>query len=280
MNRQRLYWVLGITAGLLLLPLLTLQLIPDQVYEQAATRLLADQGITMQAGRLTVGFPATVKADDLTLGTATDSMLKIDQLRARPQLLPLLLGRLFLKLDGRIGSAGTVQGRLQVAPQLGGQVQVNELQLGDLPVTTAVFGSGLRGTARIDLTISETAASGLGGDIKLQISDLQLQQVRLASLPLPNVTFPEVRGLAKLTGQTITLNNLALQGSGLYARLSGKINLAPQAPLQVQLELMPSAELLASQQSVFLLMLPFQVTPGSYRLPIGGTLHSPQLAVR
>ncbi len=280
MSRQRLYWAAGITAGLLLLPFLALQLIPDQTIEQTVVRLLASRGITMQAGRFTVGFPASVNASDLTLGTTSDTLLKADQLRVRPRLLPLVLGRLSLKLDGRIGAAGTLQGQLQVAPRLEGNLQVNELQLGDLPIAATVFGSGLSGVGRLDLSITDADERGVSGDIKLQIRNLRLQQVRLGSLPLPNVTFPEVRGLAKLQGQTVALTNLALQGSGLYARLSGTLNLAPQAPLQLQLELMPDAELLASQQSVFLLMLPFQVTAGSYRLPIGGTLNSPQLATR
>jgi type II secretion system protein N len=280
MTRQRLYWAAGITAGLLLLPFLALQLIPDQTIEQAVVRLLAARGIRMQAQQFTIAFPATVTASDLRLGTTTDTLLKADQLRLRPRILPLLLGRLSLVLDGRIGTHGKLQGQLQVAPRLAGQLQANELQLGDLPALTTLFGNGLSGTARIDLAMSETPGSALGGDIKLLVRNLRLEQVRLASLPLPNVTFPEVRGLAKLKGQTVTLNNLALQGTGLYARLSGAVNLAPQAPLQLQLELMPDAELLASQQSVFLLMLPFQVTPGSYRLPISGTLHSPQLASR
>lgn len=280
MKRQRLYWAAGITAGLLMLPFLALQLIPDQTIEQALVRLLAARGITMQAGRFTVGFPASLNASDLTLGTPSDTLFKADQLHVRPRFAPLLLGRLSLSLNGRIGAAGRLQGQVQVAPRLTGLIQAQELQLGDLPVLTTLLGSGLSGVARIDLTLSDTPATGLGGEIKLQVRNLRLQQVRLASLPLPDVTFPEVRGLAKLHGQTITLNNLALQGTGLYARLSGAVNLAPQAPLQLQLELMPDAELLASQQSVFLLMLPFQVTPGSYRLPISGTLHSPQLASR
>lgn len=280
MSRQRLYWAAGVLAGLLLLPFLALQLIPDQTIEQTVVRLLASHGITMQAARFTVGFPASVNASDLTLGTTNDILFKADQLRVRAQLLPLVLGRLSLKIDGRIGTAGSLHGHLQVAPRLEGQLLANELQLSDLPIAATVFGNGLSGVARLDLSITEANDSGVGGDIKLQVHNLRLQQVRLASLPLPNVTFPEVRGLAKLQGQTVTLTNLALQGSGLYARLSGTINLAPQAPLQLQLELMPDAELLASQQSVFLLMLPFQVTTGSYRLPIGGTLNSPQLAAR
>jgi len=140
MSRQRLYWAAGITAGLLLLPFLALQLIPDQTIEQTVVRLLASRGITMQAGRFTVGFPASVNASDLTLGTTSDTLLKADQLRVRPRLLPLVLGRLSLKLDGRIGAAGTLQGQLQVAPRLEGNLQVNELQLGDLPIAATVFG--------------------------------------------------------------------------------------------------------------------------------------------
>jgi type II secretion system protein N len=280
MNRQRLYWVACIVTGVLMLPFLALQLIPDQAIEQAAVRLLASHGITMQARQFTVGFPASVSTSDLTLGTTTDTLFKADQLRVRPRFFPLLLGRLSLVLDGRIGATGRLEGHVQVAPRIKGQVLVNQLQLGDLPALTSAFGNGVSGAARIDLTLSESSRNDLGGEIKLQIRNLRLQQVRLASLPLPDVTFPEVRGMATLQGQTITVNNLALQGTDLYARISGTVNLAPQAPLQLQLELMPEAELLASQQSVFLLMLPFQQAPGSYRLPIVGTLQNPQLAIR
>lgn len=280
MKRERILLLLSVLIGMGLLPFIALQLVPERSIEEAVKRLLAQQGLTLNIRKLVVSFPAVVTITDLTLGNDSKSFLKFDRLRLRLHVTPLLLGRLSCAVDGTIGTRGTVTGRLTIAPRLEGNLQAKEISLASIPALTATLGPGISGSSTIDLSLSSTEAHGTSGDLKLQIRDLQLRNSHISSLPLPDVVFPDVRGLAKLKGQTVVIDNLALQGKGIYLRLNGSVILTQQAPLNLQLELLPDADLLATQKSVFLLMLPYQVSPGSYRLPIIGSLSHPQLGSR
>jgi len=267
-------------AGLLLLPVLAFEFIPDQILEQTTQRLLAEQGISMHATRFRSSFPAGIKAEGLSLGDATTTALKVDRLLLRLRLLPLLIGKVSCSLSADIGETGKLSGMLTVTPRLSGDVTVSTLELQDLPILTNTLGNGIRGTTRLEVTMDTAPKSGAVGNARLSIANLTLKGVTISGMPLPNAVFPTVRGLIKLKGQTLQIENLALEGDGIYLRLTGSTMPAPNAPLNLTLELLPSAELLRSQQTVFLLMLPYQVSPGHYRLPIGGTLASPQLSKR
>lgn len=282
MTRQyRIVTAAVILAGLLLVPFLTLQFIPNHVLEQSVQRLLASQGVTMQASRFSRSFPVGVLAEDVTFGnTAGTNVFKAKRLRLRLQLLPLLLGRVSCFLQADLGSKGKLSGVLTIKPQPSGTIQVNDLDLGDLPLLTTALGSGIHGTTRLDLAITTAQKTGTTGNIRFAIADLQLAGVKIGGMPLPDASFPEVRGQIKLTDQTATIENLALQGNGIYLRLSGNAPLNSTTPLNLSLELFPSPELLTSQQSLFLLMLPYQISPGSYKLPITGTVANPQLLKR
>ncbi len=273
-------WLAGAATALFLLPLLTLQFIPDQVVEQAVQRLLAGHGITLQARRFQITFPAGIRMEGLTLGDGADTLLRAEQCAIRLRLLPLCIGRVSCSLSARIGAGGRLMGDLTLHPRLQGDIQLHNLDLADLPILTSALGSGIHGATSLHCTLADSPSTGLTGRLRLQVHNLRLQSVRISSLPLPDATFPLVRGLITLKGRTLSLTSLALQGDGIYLRLSGAASLAPAAPLNLTLEIMPDAQLLNRQQSVFLLLFPFQTSPGSYRLPIGGTLAHPQIAGR
>lgn len=266
-------------SGLLLLPPLTLHFIPDSILKQSAQRMLASKGIIMQATQFESVFPAGIQAEALTLGDATTTAFKADHCIIRQRFLPLLIGRFSYSIDGKIGVTGRFSGVIDITPNFKGSVEITKLSLSDVPALTSALGPGISGTTHINLLLNTPQNSDSSGDIKVHIRDLQIRDTHLGGLPLPDVVFPEVRGLAKIKGQVIKIDNLALQSTDLYIRLNGTISLTQQAPLKLQLELLPNADLLSKQKSVFLMMLPYQLSPGIYMLPINGTLTRPQLAL-
>ncbi|CAH2031553.1 type II secretion system protein GspN [Trichlorobacter ammonificans] len=261
-------------AACLLLPVLTVLMIPDRVIERFVVRSLASRGVTLQAERLGTAVPLGLKGSGLAIGDGNATYLTIDRASVRLRLLPLLTGTVAASLEGRIG-AGTIGGSVTLYPSPGGNLQVSGLQLAELPVLTRTIEGSITGTLQLDAEFK-----GASGEAKLRISSLGLSKAKLAAMPLPDLTVPDTRGLLKLSGSTVSIASLAMQGEGIYLRLTGSLPLAPSAPLALNLELLPTAELLERQKSVFLLMFPYLTSPGRYTLPIGGTLASPQLTPR
>ena len=271
----------ALLVGLLLLIMLAFWFISDRSLEQAIRARLEQQGLTLQARNLRTTIPFALAADQLTIGDLNGAWLTVEQLRLRLQLLPLLTGRVSLSVSGRSGS-GSMFGSFSIYPlkKRSGTIRIAGLELADIPLLTSKLGGQLRGTARLDLDFTTQQNGLLTGTSKLQITALELKAASIAGMSLPDLTVKEARGLVTTSGPRITVNSLAMQGDGIYLRLTGSTSITPSAPLNLSLQLMPTAEFLERQKSIFLLMILYQTAPGSYTLPISGTLASPQLAGR
>lgn len=271
----------ALLAGLLLLIMLAFWFISDRSLEQAIRARLEQQGLTLQARNLRTTIPFALAADQLTIGDLNGAWLTVEQLRLRLQLLPLLTGRVSLSVSGRSGS-GSMFGSFSIYPlkKRSGTIRIAGLELAGIPLLTSKLGGQLRGTARLDLDFTTQQNGLLTGTSKLQITALELKAASIAGMSLPDLTVKEARGLVTTSGPRITVNSLAMQGDGIYLRLTGSTSITPSAPLNLSLQLMPTAEFLERQKSIFLLMMLYQTAPGSYTLPISGTLASPQLAGR
>jgi len=266
----------ALVTGCLFLPLLVWQMIPDQAIRQFLTRTLASQGFSLQARQLGTTFPIGLKATGLSIGDDVTSYLAMDRVTMQLRLLPLFTGKLAVNLESRIGT-GTASAAVTLYPRTQGTLFVNNLDIASIPAATNAIEGSIKGTLNLEAAFRQTSGS-VTGEAKLRINSLALSGAKVSAMPLPDLTVPETRGLLKLNGPAIDITNLAMQADGIYLRLSGKLPLTPAAPLNLTLELMPSAELLERQKSVFLIMFPYLTAPGHYRLPISGTLSSPQLA--
>ncbi|QOX78396.1 type II secretion system protein GspN [Trichlorobacter lovleyi] len=268
-------------AGLLLVMMLAVWFISDRSLDQALRERLEPQGLTLQARNLRTTIPFALAADQLTIGDLNGAWLTVEQFRLRLQLLPLLTGRVRLSLSGQSGS-GSLRGSFSVYPlkKRSGSIRIAGLELASIPLLTSKLGGQLRGTARLDLDFATQQNGLLAGTAKLQIAALGLKGASIAGMSLPDLTVQEARGLVTTSGPRITVDSLAMQGDGIYLRLTGSTSITPNAPLNLSLQLMPTAEFLERQKSIFLLMMLYQTAPGSYTLPISGTIASPQLAGR
>lgn len=279
-RNERLLLLAALLLGSVLLLPLAWWMLPDQLLLQAINRQLTPQRLTLQARQLTTTFPFSIISREATLSTSHDNrlLITVDQMKVRLQLLPLLRGRLSCSTVGSIG-AGQLQGLLTGYPTVAGTLQMQDVALDRLALVTGALGSGVSGTGRLELQFSRKAG-GVSGEARLRITNLQLQGVRLGTLPLPDLVIPEARGLLQLQGTTLIISNLALQAVDSYLRLSGSLPLNPTSPLSLSLELLPATAMLEKNRGLFLLMAPYQTAPGAFRLPIGGTLASPQLQGR
>lgn len=253
-------------------------MIPDASFRQLLQGLLTPRGINFEARRLGAQFPLTLAAEDLILGDAEGSWIKFDQCRVRLQLLPLLKGSVRCSIAAQIDQ-GDISGAFTLYPnrELGGELHAEKLQLAEIPAVTSRLGTETRGIARFDLKLSQHD-SALQGETRLQIKDIRLKESKLGGMRLPDLAIPEARGLLKIQGQLIKVDNMALQGEGVYLRLTGSAPINTTAPISLTLELLPTAEFYERQKSIFMFMFPYQVSPGNYKLPIGGTLAHPVIS--
>lgn len=270
----------GLLVALLCLPWLTLCFIPDELLLGALNRQLHDKGLNIRAERISRLLPLGIGVQKMVLADQNQDWLKLDQARVRLQLLPLFTGKISISLQAALNNA-RISGSSSVWPTVNGNFQATGLELADLGVITNLLGGGsIKGRTRLDLTLQQKPKAAPQGTLKLQVQQVELHNARLSGLQLPDITCPELRGLLRLQGTILSIDNLALQGDGIYLRLNGTAPLSAVAPLNLALELMPTAEFLEKQKSLFMFMLLYQTSPGSYKLPIGGSLASPQLISR
>ncbi len=266
-------------AALTMLPWLTMFFIPDATLLHGLNNFLAPQGLTVTCRSLGRPFPVGISAQGLTISDSSSTWLQADRVSIRLRPLHLLLGRLSFSASAAI-KKGNINGVLTLKPKIDGQFTVENLELADIPLLATATGGKVKGKARIDITINQKGKGPVEGSAKLQIRPVELQGAKVGSMQLPDLNSDELRGVIKLNGQNVIVDNLALQGKGIYIRMNGTAAVSSNSPLNINLDLMPTAEFMETQKSVFLLMLQYQTTPGNYRLPISGTINSPQLAGR
>lgn len=268
----------AILAAILLLPYLTLCFIPDQAILKALNSAVAEKGLFIQADSLGRPFPLGISARKFVVSDKSGAVwLRGDLARWRVNIRQLLVGRLGFTVSLQLAS-GQLDGSVTAWPSVAGKLHGSGLDLSQLPLLESATGGGkLVGTASLDLMISQKGKGIVEGDLRLQVRPLALAGANINGLKLPDIKTDELRALLKLKGQAVTIDNLALQSDGLYLRLAGNLPLSATESLSVTLDLMPAAELLEKQKSLYLIMLPYQQSPGNYRINIGGTLSSPQL---
>jgi type II secretion system protein N len=276
--RPRLVTVAAIPAALLLLVLFTLLFIPDRELKGVAVRALAREGYTLRAARFGKAFPLGVTCRDLHIENDRGEVFRADEAAVRLRLLPLLAGRVVLGYEVRIG-AGRVEG--EIAPLGRGRLTLDArgVRLDDIPFFTTVAGARVKGAlrARADFRGQGPAATG---ELKLEVTGAEVGGVKISELPLPDAAYRRVQGMLRAGGGKLNLESFTLEGDGMYVRLKGDLPLGPAlaaSPLNLTIEIMPTAEFLERQKFVFLLLVKYQTSPGHYEIPVRGTLGKPAI---
>lgn len=277
--RRWLTGVLVLLAGVLLLVVLTLLFVPATDLVGVVQRGMARQGLTLEVASVGRAFPLGITARRVTLIAEQGQLMVVDRLTCRFHLLPLLLGRLQWSAEAVIGSGHlTLAGSLGKRPEL--TVDSSGLRLERLPVLkTALGGGSVQGGFRVSGALTGNWPQATGS-LTVDATAVDLQGVSLGGMRLPDALYRTVRGQLAIGNGTVTVQSIALDGEGIYARLSGTLPVtAPitAAPLSLKFELMPKPEFMERQKLIFLLLVKFLVSPGNYHLPIKGTLGAPSV---
>jgi type II secretion system protein N len=279
MNLRRLVLVGStVCCGLLLLLMLTLLFLPSRELVGVVQRAIARQGLTLTVGSVGKVVPLGIVARQVVLGSPQGEIVTIDRLVCRVHLLPLLLGRLQWRADATLGTGSlSLVGTLGKQQRL--QVSSSNVRLERLPLLKTALGGSVQGAVAVQGTLLG-AGPAAKGTLTLDATAVDLREVSLGGMRLPDAVYRSMRGALAVAGGTVALQSIALEGDGVYARLKGSFPvMAPftAAPLNLTLELMPRAEFMERQKLIFLLLTRFMVSPGNFQIPIRGTLGAPSV---
>ncbi len=264
-------------AVLVLFLLFSYLLFPTERIDVALAQLLSRQGLTL-APAVHKTFLPGLAWDDLLLSSEQGPLLSCRRLQARVLLLPLLAGRAVVSGGATIG-----KGHLDVRYALNGKaaldLDADGISLADIPFFKSVLGAKAAGSLWSRGTL-QRGAKGLGGDLKLEVKNLEFSGVKLGAFPLPDAANLKTQGMVRVVGGNARLESFTLEGDGIYMRLSGDLPSGANAgvtPLNMSLEIMPKPEFLEKQKLVFMLLAKFMTSPGVYTVPIRGTLLKPEI---
>lgn len=241
----------------------------------AVNQVLAAQGLMLSPEARKTILPGVVW-DNPLLSSDQGALIGCKQLKLQLRLLSLLTGRMALGVTGVIGS-GLVTLEYGLTGQDALKLYVKDIGLADIPFFKTALGAKAGGILWSEGSITR-GSTGLNGDLKLEVRQLELSGVKLGAFPLPDVADLGSQGMVRVKNGVARLESFTLQGEGIYMRLSGDLPSganAANAPLNLTLEIMPKPAFLDSQKLVFLLLAKFMVSPGVYRVPIKGTLLKP-----
>jgi type II secretion system protein N len=250
---------------------------PSQRIEYELIKSLEEQRLSISPG-LHKTFVPGLRWNNPVLSSDQGPLVKCDWIRFQPRLLPFFRGRMVVGASSMLGG-GLLDADYGVTGKQVLKLHISGVALSEIPFFRTVLGARAGGTlwSEGDFTRS---ATGLNGELRLEVQQLQLSGVKLGAFPLPDVSNLLSRGMVRVTGNVARLESFTLQGNGVYMRLSGEIPTAgavANAPLNLVLEIMPKPDFLDNQKLVFVMLAKFMVSPGVYRVPIRGTLLKPEI---
>ena len=250
---------------------------PTARIDSMCAQVLSRQGLTLAPAVHKTLLPG-LAWDNLLLSSQQGQLLSCERLQVRPLLLPLLIGRAVLSGGATIG-----KGQLDVSYALNGKaaldLTIEDVSLADIPFFKTVLGAKAGGLLWSKGTL-QRGAKGLGGDLKLEVKQLELSGVKLGAFPLPDASKLKTQGIIRVVEGKARLESFTLEGDGIYMRLSGDIPSGANAavtPLNMSLEIMPKADFMERQKLVFMVLAKFMTSPGVYKIPIKGTLIKPEI---
>ena len=269
--------IAGSIFALVLLLVFIIILVPVGEIKGVITRVLESEGYSLQAEGFHKSFPLGISVRNAQIRDERGLLLKLDSATFRLKLLPLFVGSISLAANARIGD-GEVSASIQPrTPAI--SLHCESVRLQDIPLLQLATGADMQGNLFLDGSFTGRGKD-LRGDMRMEIKQAKLSGIKVSGMPLPDASYETIRGMFRASGGKGTLESLTFQGDGIYIRLKGTVVMAiplGSSPLDLTIELMPKPVFLEKQKLVFLLLAKYLKSPGSYQIPVTGTLMSPSI---
>ncbi|MCK4910830.1 MAG: type II secretion system protein GspN [Thermodesulfovibrionales bacterium] len=231
--------------------------VPGDMIEDKIESSLTQGGLSLQAKGFGKGLFYSIRIEALEVYRDDRLLLSVYEFRVAPDWPALLSLRAGVRFSGEL-AGGTVKGSASSDGEdhsLALKAKNVQLALSEIHELT---GQKIEGTVEAEMKFSGTGGSGTFKARGLRAMDASVQGFKI-----PREVFHTARGAFSIEGNVLEVTSLALEGEGIYARLSGTVR---PALAELKLEIMPEAQELEVLLSAALGM--YKASPGHYVVPI------------
>ncbi len=183
-------------------------------------------------------------------------LINLEKVHIKPDFMSFIKLTPVLPFVGQIGS-GAVEGTYDIK-QKSLVMNAGNIKLEDISALKLI---NVEGEGRLFIKMEITRGKG---DILFNIKDAKLKTTYLpGGYILPLNWFNDIKGLLTVSKDVIEVKSFTLEGEAVYARIKGNIS---GGSTDLSMEIMPDASF--KQNSLLILISPFQASPGYYVIPI------------
>ncbi len=259
---NKLYTALS---GILAIPILLLLIwniaVPTDLIEEHIEYAMerSDNNMSIAVSGLNKGIFFALNADNLDLEMDNQPAIRISDFSGAFTPRYLTDKKPAFNIKGQIGT-GNVTGVLKLPVE--GNILIDRAELSAIPYLSR-FGIEVGGSLSSEITIIDNNSVS----ITFEIPDIDIASSALAAVPFLN-TFHKMQGSLSISGNTIKLDSVSLEGEKGYARVKGNII---NGVMNLKLEVMPLAGTLGTLESM--IIGKYIISPGYYVIPITGPLN-------
>lgn len=234
--------------------------VPTSLIQERIEDAIASSGnreLSLSINGLRKGIFLNLYADNLTLVIDQKPALQIVDFRMNITPRHLSDFRIAFTINGEMGG-GKVNGTLKLP--LDGTIDIERAELNDIPYLKRI-GFDIYGNMSSEISVKGDSVKAV-----FQIPDLNIRDSVMTVIPLIT-SFRKMQGSLSLTGNSLKVDSVSLDGDKGYARLKGTIT---NGNMDLSLEMMPDADKLNAMESM--LIGKYIISPGYYVVPIRGRL--------
>jgi type II secretion system protein N len=236
--------------------------VPETLLTGLIEGAIHDNDIRIEAADVKKGFFFGFTCGSIRLIKKEKTLISLENVVGRINPLSLLTLRLNAHFHGETGGGradGTIdlfRGKSHV------EIAVDGADLSAMPFFSllGIEGKGvLTGAMKIE---------NVRGDITFTVKDARFGTGSFGGVAVPLDAFSGARGAMTITGNSVRITSFALEGTGIYARLSGNVT---SGKMDLTMELMPE-KTFKDGNFIFLVLEKYRNSPGHYSIPITGGL--------
>ena len=254
-----------VAAALLLVTGLWFIAVPEGLIADVIENSLSRDYLYLRTEGVKKGLFYNFSADRILLmkkgaGESPDyPLLVFEDVRGRFEFQSLLTLGPELGFEGRM-NRGEVKGLVRLTGKDTLMIKGENIPIGGIPLfePLGIYGDG---TLSGSFLVRNNA-----GDLKFSVSDARLERASLGGVFLPLDLFHEIRGAATLDNASTEILSFAMSGTGIYARVKGRIG---DAGMNLSLEVMTDTSFSAEPLFQFVLER-YRVSPGYAIIPLKG----------
>jgi type II secretion system protein N len=209
-------------------------------------------------------------ANEMTIVRGShDDFLKVHDITGRIDPFSLIRLTVNLSFEGTL-SGGRIKGNVQLGRKgIDLDIDLSSVNIEAIDIVKKT--SSLKGTGKLNLkgvfTMKNTRKqSDIHGHILFDINDLNFRDLSMETYYVPMSYFNQMKGALRVSGQTLKIEAISMEGNKIYSRMKGTIT---GTVLRGTLEIMPDPDF---PETLLMVIQRFRHSPGYYVIPLKGPI--------